>query len=213
MARVRADSFCNVFTLSVEHFLTVLERYPNMRTMMKQIAKKRFDDFGKEIKMENCIGNCKSKEKWSERKLGSEKNYKKMKRRKKKSKKKVQIRKQEVVNILRKNLQESNFAKAHAFDCKANKPNSFKSISSSPGGLNFSELKKKKNNSFSGIVALRSIGGRLDALTLEALTGLESAPPEQANQETLLNDADDDDGGISFKAKSDTVITTLDIQD
>lgn len=44
VASVKADTYCNVFTLSVEHFVSVLERYPHMRQVMENVAKARVDD-------------------------------------------------------------------------------------------------------------------------------------------------------------------------
>ena len=41
MASVRAETYCNVFSLHVDHFNTVLENYPFMRRTMESVAAER----------------------------------------------------------------------------------------------------------------------------------------------------------------------------
>ena len=40
-ASVRAETYCNLFSLSVEHFNTVLDSYPLMRRTMESVAAER----------------------------------------------------------------------------------------------------------------------------------------------------------------------------
>src|SRR6218665_1304053 len=48
MASVRAETYCNLFSLSVEHFASVLERYPLMRRTMEGVAAQRLNKSGKD---------------------------------------------------------------------------------------------------------------------------------------------------------------------
>ena len=48
MASVRAETYCNLFSLSVEHFDAVLERYPLMRRTMESVAAERLNKIGKD---------------------------------------------------------------------------------------------------------------------------------------------------------------------
>lgn len=41
-ASVRAETYCNLFSLSVEHFNTVLDSYPLMRRTMESVAAERY---------------------------------------------------------------------------------------------------------------------------------------------------------------------------
>ena len=41
VASVRAETYCNVFSLSVDHFNAVLETYPLMRRTMESVAAER----------------------------------------------------------------------------------------------------------------------------------------------------------------------------
>lgn len=41
-ASVRAETYCNLFSLSVEHFNTVLDSYPLMRRTMESVAAERW---------------------------------------------------------------------------------------------------------------------------------------------------------------------------
>ena len=43
VASVRAETYCNVFSLSVDHFNAVLETYPLMRRTMESVAAERLD--------------------------------------------------------------------------------------------------------------------------------------------------------------------------
>jgi hyperpolarization activated cyclic nucleotide-gated potassium channel 2 len=47
-ASVRAETYCNVFSLSVEHFNTVLDQYPLMRRTMESVAAERLNKIGKQ---------------------------------------------------------------------------------------------------------------------------------------------------------------------
>ena len=42
VASVRAETYCNVFSLSVEHFNAVLDMYPLMRKTMETVAAERY---------------------------------------------------------------------------------------------------------------------------------------------------------------------------
>jgi len=41
MASVRADTYCSLFTLSVDHLDQVLERYPQVRQILEAVADER----------------------------------------------------------------------------------------------------------------------------------------------------------------------------
>ena len=43
VASVRTETYCNVFSLSVDHFNAVLETYPLMRRTMESVAAERLD--------------------------------------------------------------------------------------------------------------------------------------------------------------------------
>lgn len=47
MASVRAETYCNLFSLSVEHFNLVLNHYPVMRRTMESVAAERLNKIGK----------------------------------------------------------------------------------------------------------------------------------------------------------------------
>ncbi|XP_017483037.1 PREDICTED: potassium/sodium hyperpolarization-activated cyclic nucleotide-gated channel 3-like [Rhagoletis zephyria] len=47
VASVRAETYCNLFSLSVEHFNSVLDMYPLMRRTMESIAAERLNKIGK----------------------------------------------------------------------------------------------------------------------------------------------------------------------
>ncbi|XP_074603485.1 hyperpolarization activated cyclic nucleotide gated potassium channel Ih isoform X2 [Brevipalpus obovatus] len=47
VASVRAETYCNLFSLSVEHFNAVLDQYPVMRRTMESIAAERLNKIGK----------------------------------------------------------------------------------------------------------------------------------------------------------------------
>ncbi|KFM74938.1 Potassium/sodium hyperpolarization-activated cyclic nucleotide-gated channel 4, partial [Stegodyphus mimosarum] len=47
VASVRAETYCNLFSLSVEHFNAVLNMYPLMRRTMESIAAERLNKIGK----------------------------------------------------------------------------------------------------------------------------------------------------------------------
>ncbi|KAF2368442.1 Cyclic nucleotide-binding domain [Trinorchestia longiramus] len=46
-ASVRAETYCNLFSLSVEHFNSVLDSYPLMRQTMESVAAERLNKIGK----------------------------------------------------------------------------------------------------------------------------------------------------------------------
>lgn len=46
-ASVRADTYCRLFSLSVDHFNEVLEEYPMMRRAFETVAIDRLDRIGK----------------------------------------------------------------------------------------------------------------------------------------------------------------------
>ena len=47
-ASVRAETYCNVFSLSVNHFNAVLDQYPLMRRTMESVAAERLNKIGKQ---------------------------------------------------------------------------------------------------------------------------------------------------------------------
>ena len=47
-ASVRAETYCNVFSLSVDHFNAVLDQYPLMRRTMESVAAERLNKIGKQ---------------------------------------------------------------------------------------------------------------------------------------------------------------------
>lgn len=51
VASVRAETYCNLFSLSVEHFNAVLEHYPVMRRTMESVAAERLNKIGKNPSM------------------------------------------------------------------------------------------------------------------------------------------------------------------
>lgn len=42
VASVRAETYCNLFSLSVDHFNAVLDQYPLMRRTMESVAAERY---------------------------------------------------------------------------------------------------------------------------------------------------------------------------
>lgn len=42
VASVRAETYCNLFSLSVDHFNVVLDQYPLMRRTMESVAAERY---------------------------------------------------------------------------------------------------------------------------------------------------------------------------
>ncbi|KAK6624019.1 Potassium/sodium hyperpolarization-activated cyclic nucleotide-gated channel 2 [Polyplax serrata] len=51
VASVRAETYCNLFSLSVEHFNNVLDQYPLMRRTMESVAAERLNKIGKNPKI------------------------------------------------------------------------------------------------------------------------------------------------------------------
>ncbi|ELU07155.1 hypothetical protein CAPTEDRAFT_63273, partial [Capitella teleta] len=51
VASVRVETYCNLFSLSVEHFNSVLEHYPLMRRTMESVAAERLNKIGKNPNM------------------------------------------------------------------------------------------------------------------------------------------------------------------
>ncbi|KAG5889168.1 hypothetical protein JTB14_010810 [Gonioctena quinquepunctata] len=43
VASVRSETYCNLFSLSVDHFNAVLDQYPLMRRTMESVAAERFE--------------------------------------------------------------------------------------------------------------------------------------------------------------------------
>ena len=48
---MRAETYCNLFSLSVGHFNSVLEHYPVMRRTMESVAAERLNKIGKNPRM------------------------------------------------------------------------------------------------------------------------------------------------------------------
>jgi hypothetical protein len=46
VASVQAVTYCNLYSLSVEHFYTVLDQYPMMRRTLESVAAERLDKLG-----------------------------------------------------------------------------------------------------------------------------------------------------------------------
>lgn len=51
-ASVRADTYCRLYSLSVDNFNEVLEEYPMMRRAFETVALDRLDRIGKKIILE-----------------------------------------------------------------------------------------------------------------------------------------------------------------
>jgi len=51
VASVRADTYCSLFTLSVEHLDKVLERYPQVRQILEEVADERL----RQLRDSNCV--------------------------------------------------------------------------------------------------------------------------------------------------------------
>lgn len=51
VASVRAETYCNLFSLSVDHFNAVLDQYPLMRRTMESVAAERLNKIGKNPSM------------------------------------------------------------------------------------------------------------------------------------------------------------------
>eukprot|EP00058_Branchiostoma_floridae_P024447 XP_002609937.1 hypothetical protein BRAFLDRAFT_85885 [Branchiostoma floridae] len=47
MASIRAETYCNLFSLHVDHFNEVLREYPKMREHMEEVAQERLSRIGK----------------------------------------------------------------------------------------------------------------------------------------------------------------------
>lgn len=50
-ASVRADTYCRLYSLSVDNFNEVLEEYPMMRRAFETVALDRLDRIGKKVKL------------------------------------------------------------------------------------------------------------------------------------------------------------------
>ena len=59
VASVRAETYCNLFSLSVEHFNAVLEHYPVVRRTMESVAAERLNKIGKNPDMVSSRGDMK----------------------------------------------------------------------------------------------------------------------------------------------------------
>ena len=49
VASVRAESYCSLFSLSVDQFHSVLEHYPVMRRTLESVAAQRLNKIGKNL--------------------------------------------------------------------------------------------------------------------------------------------------------------------
>lgn len=56
VASVRAETYCNLFSLSVDHFNAVLDQYPLMRKTMETVAAERYSMWFKQIQSNNKQG-------------------------------------------------------------------------------------------------------------------------------------------------------------
>jgi len=64
VASVRAETYCNLFSLSVEHFNAVLEHYPVVRRTMESVAAERLNKIGKNPEMVSSRGDMKVRAGW-----------------------------------------------------------------------------------------------------------------------------------------------------
>lgn len=55
VASVRAETYCNLFSLSVDHFNAVLDQYPLMRKTMETVAAERFEFTARGLESINLI--------------------------------------------------------------------------------------------------------------------------------------------------------------
>lgn len=55
-ASVRADTYCRLYSLSVDNFNEVLEEYPMMRRAFETVALDRLDRIGKKVKFKQFQG-------------------------------------------------------------------------------------------------------------------------------------------------------------
>ena len=233
--------------------MVVLERYPHMRGVMENIAKQRLDDCSGNVAVEAVFG-----------KSGNDRTKKREARKAQKAAKERRRRKHESRNGVKRSEREKEKQRDRERDKEKDKERDeeragerdkeqdernkrrarpLRRVSNSHRNLHLlcteAPLDRRKNNSFSGlgIVALKSVGGKLDALTLEALSGLPLDPsgvkvrkkrsPRKSDtlqylsfNETTSKDEEEkkeedeyDDGGIYFNVASETVITTLDVQE
>jgi len=64
VASVRAETYCNLFSLSVDHFNAVLDQYPLMRRTLESVAAERLNKIGKNPTMvstrEDLQSDCKT---------------------------------------------------------------------------------------------------------------------------------------------------------
>ena len=56
---MRAETYCNLFSLSVEHFNAVLEHYPVVRRTMESVAAERLNKIGKNPDLVSSRGDMK----------------------------------------------------------------------------------------------------------------------------------------------------------
>jgi len=57
VASVRAETYCSLFSLAVDHFTAVLEHYPVMRRTMETVAAERLNKIGKDPQMVSSTGD------------------------------------------------------------------------------------------------------------------------------------------------------------
>ena len=57
MASVRAETYCSLFSLAVDHFTAVLEHYPVMRRTMETVAAERLNKIGQDPQLVSATGD------------------------------------------------------------------------------------------------------------------------------------------------------------
>lgn len=57
VASVRAETYCSLFSLAVDHFTAVLQHYPVMRRTMETVAAERLNKIGKDPQMVSTTGD------------------------------------------------------------------------------------------------------------------------------------------------------------
>jgi len=57
VASVRAETYCSLFSLAVDHFTAVLEHYPVMRRTMETVAAERLNKIGQDPQMVSTTGD------------------------------------------------------------------------------------------------------------------------------------------------------------
>ena len=57
VASVRAETYCSLFSLAVDHFTAVLEHYPVMRRTMETVAAERLNKIGQDPQIVSTTGD------------------------------------------------------------------------------------------------------------------------------------------------------------